>query len=125
MIEGKVSEPFGPTVGEWLVEPTSGKHQRLEFICGVLGIDHHPPDNTRYQLLHRTASAVIEARRFGTTVAAMVVHSFSSDAAWFDDFAAFSDLLGTTAVIGQLNRVSVKSRTPLYLGWAKGDLHSD
>jgi hypothetical protein len=125
MIEGKVSETFGPTVDEWLVKPASGKRQRLEFLCGVLGIDHDPPDNIRYQLLHRTASAVIEARRFGTTVAAMIVHSFSPDAAWFDDFVAFSELLGTTAEIGQLNRVSVKSNTPLYLGWAKGDLHSD
>lgn len=125
MIKGKVSETFGPTVGEWLVRPTSGKHQRLEFICGVLGIDRTPPDNIRYQLLHRTASEFIEARRFGTTIAAMVVHSFSPDAAWFDDFAAISKMLGTSAEVGRLNRVSTKSDTALYLGWAKGCLRSD
>ncbi|WP_435053481.1 DUF6946 family protein [Mesorhizobium caraganae] len=38
------------------------------------------PDNIRCQLLHRTASAAIEAQRFKTDIAAMIVHSLSSNA---------------------------------------------
>ena len=41
----------------------------------MLGIDTPPAPSLRYQLFHRTAAAVIEARRFGTDAAAMVVHS--------------------------------------------------
>jgi len=42
-IEGKVDEPFGPTVGEWLVEPSPGKTERLAYIAGLLGIEEVPP----------------------------------------------------------------------------------
>ncbi|WP_413776936.1 DUF6946 family protein [Mesorhizobium sp. AR07] len=31
----------------------------------------------RYQLLHRTSAALLEAKRFKTDEAAMIVHSFS------------------------------------------------
>jgi uncharacterized protein DUF6946 len=76
MVEGKVSEPFGETVGDWLQNASDDKHERLDFICKLLGLTSLP-DHTYYQLLHRTASAVIEARRFKTDAAAMIVHSFS------------------------------------------------
>jgi hypothetical protein len=75
-IEGKVNEPFGPTVGEWLTAPSDGKLVRMRHICDVLGLAETPPAHIRYQLLHRTASAVIEAKRFKTDEAAMIVHSF-------------------------------------------------
>src|SRR5690606_1009209 len=64
MIEGKVNEPFGPTVGEWFATPSEGKIGRMRHLCEVLGLSAEPPANIRYQLLHRTASALIEARRF-------------------------------------------------------------
>ena len=31
-VEGKVSEPFGPTMAEWLVNESKGKRKRLEFL---------------------------------------------------------------------------------------------
>ncbi|MPY76406.1 MAG: hypothetical protein GEU87_19370 [Alphaproteobacteria bacterium] len=120
MVEGKVDEPFGPTLGKWLTNETHGKRERLDFLSATLGIGANPPHSIRYQLLHRTASALIEARRFGTNAAAMIVHSFSSETLWFDDFSAFCGLLGATPQVGRL----CSARTvdmPLYLGWAIGD----
>jgi len=38
-VEGKVSEPFGPTVGEWFKGKTPGKEKRLRFLCAKLGLD--------------------------------------------------------------------------------------
>jgi hypothetical protein len=62
-VEGKVSEAFGPTVQEWQIESSPGKASRLAYLLGLLGLPS-VPDTTRYQLLHRTASAIIEAQRF-------------------------------------------------------------
>lgn len=120
-VEGKVSEPFGPTVGEWMVDASPGKKERLEFLCGLLGMDNPPPDDVRYQLLHRTASAVIEARRFHAQHAAMIVHSFSQTLEWFEDYARFAALMGTTAEVNLLSTISRETGPTLNLGWVKGD----
>src|SRR3990170_385432 len=34
-IEGKVAEAFGPTLGDWLKDHSSGKAERLAHICGL------------------------------------------------------------------------------------------
>jgi len=81
-VEGKVSEPFGPTVGEWFKNKTTGKEKRLQFLCNELGFDFSPPPKVRYQLLHRTVSAILEAKRFRTNEAVMVVHTFSTTDEW-------------------------------------------
>ena len=119
-IEGKVNEPFGPTVGEWLRDPTPGKTERLAYICGLLGIDACPPD-IHYQLLHRTAAALIEADRFAAADAAMIVHSFSPDRRWFNAFARFGDLLGGRVEVGEALVVGLPSGRRLTIGWACGD----
>ena len=48
-VEGKVCEPFGPTVGEWFSEPSAGKEKRLEFLCSELGLAFPPPEHVRHQ----------------------------------------------------------------------------
>ena len=58
-VEGKVSEPFGPTLGEWFKNASDGKRKRLAFLQEQLGLTGSIPDSIRYQLLHHTASAVI------------------------------------------------------------------
>lgn len=120
-VEGKVNEPFGPTLDEWLSGAGPGKIERIGFIAGLLGLALPLPGALHYQLLHRTAAAIIEARRFGTSRAAMVVHSFSPDERWFDAYAAFTDLLGVAASVGRLAVRDLPSGMPLELGWAKGD----
>ncbi|MBR1167459.1 DUF6946 family protein [Bradyrhizobium liaoningense] len=119
-IEGKVNESFGPTIQDWYVEPSPRKQQRLEFLCDLIGIKCPPPDHLHYQLFHRTASALLEAERFKTDDAAVIVHSFSPENKWFDAYAAFLGLLGLSAAPGQLTSKQLLERT-IYFGWAEGD----
>ena len=120
-IEGKVSETFGPTVGEWFSAPSVGKKKRLGFLCQVLGLNPDRITELRYQLLHRAVSAVIERDRFSMDRAAMIVHSFSQSHEWFDDYAAFVDSIGARANLGIMDRVALPDGSPLYCGWATGD----
>lgn len=119
-IEGKVDEPFGPTVDEWMVNASDGKRERLDFILGLLGIEHCPGD-IRYQLLHRTASALIEADRFDAKLAGMIVHSFSPEHRWRDEFDRFVSLMGWPLEEGEPIRIELPSGKALMLGWASGD----
>lgn len=120
-VEGKVSEPFGPTVQEWHPEASAGKSQRLAFLCEQLGIPLPVPRNIRYQLLHRTVSALIEAHRFGAAHAVMLVHSFSPSNQWFQDYAAFASLLGGTALENVIVSIGPRSGVLLHLAWVCGD----
>ncbi|MGV8989198.1 MAG: DUF6946 family protein [Cypionkella sp.] len=120
-IEAKVNETFGPTIGEWMLEASSGKITRLTAVCEMLGAPYPPPPNLRYQLFHRTAAAVVEANRFMTDAAAMVVHSFSQEHRWFDDFGSFSKYIGLNPSIGEAMTKMLPNGKPLTLGWATGD----
>jgi len=119
-VEGKVSESFDKTVGDWLAKPTHGKMVRLEFIQEQLGLSDIPA-HIRYQLLHRTASAVNEALRFNARYAVMIVHSFSQQDEWFDDFAAFLGLFGAQSQPGQLFHLVITKGVKLFAGWARGE----
>jgi len=121
MVEGKVSERFGPTLGEWSASPSKGKLARLEFLRNILGLPTSIPPSIRYQLLHRTASAVIEARRFTAPSAVMLVHSFNPENLWLDDFQEFARLFGVNPEMGILSPLRVLNEVSLYAGWVKGD----
>ncbi len=119
-VEGKVSEPFGPTVQEWETESSSGKSERLMYLLALLGLSSIP-DTTRYQLLHRTASAIIEAQRFNAAHAVMLVHSFSQSGEWFQDYAAFVSLMGGNATENSMVPVGSRSGVSLHLAWVRGN----
>jgi sugar phosphate isomerase/epimerase len=119
-VEGKVDESFGPSVGEWLrdASPTSKKPARLKRLAETLGIDVSICQTLRYQLLHRTASTIYEARRYHAEVAVMMVHSFDPHDAGFKDFARFAEAFGmpdasATRIVGPVTRDGVA----VYLGW--------
>lgn len=117
-VEAKVREPFDRTLDEWLGDaPGPGKRERLAGLCALLGAGA-PPGHLRYQLLHRAAAAVIEAERFGTQAAAMVVQSFDPGRAWFEDYAAFCAWLGLAAEPDRAAERATPSGRPLILGWA-------
>lgn len=120
-VEGKVSEPFGDTVSKWLQNPTRGRKKRLGFLCAELGLAGADVSNIRYQLLHRTASAILEAKKFNAANALMLVHSFSQKDEWFEDFFLFSALFGIDAKINRIHSASKIGDIQLYLGWVKGD----
>ena len=120
-VEGKVSEPFGQTIDDWFKKASDGKRERLASICNLLSLTSPPPGHIYYQLLHRTASAVIEARRFKTDAAAMIVHSFSPERKWFKEFLQFASLFNVSISPGELVVVQPGGTPPLYIGWACGD----
>lgn len=121
-VEGKVSEPFGPTLEEWKTEASKGKTRRLAFLREQLGLSQGLPLHIRYQLLHRAASAMVEAQRFNAKSAVMLVHSFSHNEEWFEDYQAFLNLLGVAAEPNQLVFVKHMQDIDLYCGWVRGDV---
>ena len=120
-VEGKVSETFGPTLAEWGQDASRGKHTRLDFLKEELSLQRDLAPGIRYQLLHRLASAVIEAKRFGAKHAVLVVHSFSRTREWFSDFEAFLSLFGSNAQVGALAWLFNSGDLSVYAGWAEGD----
>lgn len=119
MIEGKRDEVFGPTLCEWQKKQSAGKVERLEAICSLLGLEacSLAPD-LRYQLFHRTASAVLTAAKYHTQRAAMVVQSFSPEHLWFEDYAAFAELFGLAPSKDLICTTVLPNGLGLSLGWA-------
>jgi hypothetical protein len=122
MVEGKVEEPFGPFVSEWLENASEGKRQRMAYLLNLLSLPESAVHNIRYQLLHRTASAIIEAQRYHCTATVMLVHSFSSTRASFDDYSAFVKLFSATAVANAVVGPVRTSPIPLHLAWLSDSL---
>jgi hypothetical protein len=97
-VEGKVDETFADTVAVTLrgASSDSGLPQRVPELCRRLALDLQQAQALRYQLLHRTVAAMIESKRYRTSTAVFVVHSFAPtpQAGHYDDFAAFVAALG-------------------------------
>jgi hypothetical protein len=116
-IEGKVDEPFGQRVADWN-DGSHGRQHRLERLCGTLGLAPDKAMELRYQLLHRSASAVYEAHRYRCGRALMLVHTFSRSATSLDDFLDFAEALGARAAAsGGLSRPVTCEGVELRLGW--------
>lgn len=122
-VEGKVSEPFGPTIGEWRAESSPGKQERLAFLCSQLSVQTQVPATLRYQLFHRATSAIVEATRFGAHHAVMLIHSFSPHNEWFQDYAAFAAYLGCKAEENAVVSGGTYSGVLLHLAWVRGNAH--
>ena len=120
-IEAKVDETFGPTVSEWLSqsEGTDQKRrERLKSLCGLLRLELGHVSDLRYQLIHRTASAIIEAKRYHSTEAMVIVESFCPKKSWFNDFKSFVAALGLgDASVGTATSSKEFDGVTLRLGW--------
>jgi hypothetical protein len=139
-VEGKVDEPFGTLVSEWLLAASDkvadnvdqaaaarsrdNKKSRLEALCATLRINPDIAGNLHYQLIHRSWSALSEAKRFDCRHAVMLVHSFdvpfdsSSMPACFDDFARFSAAIGLPVSKPQsVSEVKVVDGIKFRLAW--------
>ncbi len=104
-VEGKADEPFASRVSAWVrgdeknptvtAAPRRTRLRRLEFLSKHLAKTISPDSGLRYQLLHRTVSAVLEAQLHGATAALVLVHAFGPDAPKnIADFSAFLSELG-------------------------------
>lgn len=120
-IEGKVEEPFGQVVAEWGPDASPGKRERFDYLVNLLGLDATDLSSIYYQLLHRTASAVIEAKRFHAETAVMLVHSFSQSHSWFPEFGDFASLFGVDAELNRIHSCGQRSGVELHIGWVAGN----
>lgn len=121
MVEGKVNESFGPTLGEWREEASDGKELRLGFLLRTLGLAKDPANHIRYQLLHRAASAIITGEQFRAVAAVLLVHSFSTEHTGWPDYEAFAELFGVKATRGVVQKFGGEAAIPLFGVWVEGD----
>jgi len=125
-VEGKAGEPFASTVGEWLKAASDGKRERLDYLCDILQIASPPSNDLRYQLFHRTASAVLEAQRCNAPLALMLVQSFCEDPLSWNDYVAFCEVMGISAIRGEIAEAR-RNKGPqrLFLGWVDSPVATD
>jgi hypothetical protein len=119
-VEGKAREDFGPSMAEWKQKVSDkGYKARLHHIIENIGLKEPIPDAIRYQLLHRTASAVIEAKRFHAIAAVMIVQSFvkSDSENHYDDYVKFLELYGKSAIKEKLTFLSDIGNIRLFSAW--------
>jgi len=114
-VEGKAKESFGPLVSEW-----TGDQRRLAGLCNRLDLEPVSVQDLRYQLLHRTVAALLEAKRYGAGDAMMLVHSFDPEDASLGDYRAFAERLGLSdAEPDKLTNPKRLDGITLRLGWVK------
>jgi len=126
-VEAKAGENFGDTVIDWLSQNRNdeGRKKRLKYLKSILQIENEDTDHIRYQLLHRSVSAILEARRFRSDGAMMIIQSFKSDSDKFDDFMNFCDLFGIKAERNIAFAIESFSEMPLYFCWVDSELATD
>jgi len=100
-VEGKVAEPFGPDRprvagadafvrrGRTGHPPSEGKRERLAFLCSNLGLAADDVAEARYQLVHRTVSALVEARRVCRPPRRDARPLVQQTSDWFGDYERF------------------------------------
>jgi hypothetical protein len=125
-VEAKAGEAFGDEIlSDWLV---SGKSERSLENRKIRWhhVRAHLPDTDsflqiRYQMLHRCAAAVIEAKRMGCPNAAFVVQAFDTPDRGkpdinFAEYVAFCTALRLPAARGTLSSTAVDGIS-LSVGW--------
>lgn len=119
-VEGKSREDFGPTLDQWRKKVSEkGYRLRLDHIMSNTGLKETIPGHIRYQLLHRTASALIEARRFHCGAAVMIVQSFVEPDTenHFKDYTQFIQIYGIIPQKGNLVFLTTIDGIRLYSAW--------
>lgn len=119
-VEAKVNENFGPRLREKRSVASPGQIARLNYLQTLLSVSSFD-ESIRYQLLHRTASALLTARQFHARTAVLLIHSFGSKLSLRDDFIAFCSALKASDVAPNLFWASSFDAPRLFLGWCDGD----
>lgn len=127
-VEAKALESFGnETLERWLAgtseQSIKNRKGRWEHVRANL-----PPAESylgvRYQMLHRCAAAVIEAKRLGAAHAAFVVQAFNTPETSFREFEMFCSVLGIPAARGSLATTTANGIS-LTIGWIDCPLATD
>ena len=119
-VEAKVLEDFGPTLAEKRSGASAGQSERMAYLHSLLGVEQFK-DAIRYQLLHRTASALLTAQEFHAAAAVMLVHAFDTPESQRGDFEAFRVAMHGTEVAPMVYKVPSFAGPALYLAWCDGD----
>jgi len=130
-VEAIYKESFGGLVKKWLTQgDKDNRDYLLRRICDLLEINHAPNhlqyQNLRYQLFHRTASAIIEARRFQADMAMVIIQSFSHTHMHYQDFANFCSYLGVgsapSGLPGKFRYKTLSDGLPLGFAWVTSQM---
>ena len=119
-VEAKVLEDFGPLVQEKRDSTSAGQQERLAYLHQLLQVAKFA-DGIRYQLLHRTASALLTAEAFHAGTAVMLVHAFGAPADRKSDFHAFCESMSAIEVSPELYKTPSFAGPSLFLAWRAGD----
>lgn len=142
-VEGKVTESFDEPIRFWIrdkrqsrqlqsledLKPFAinpGKQQRLNWLCERLELSLDKQSEIRYQLLHRTVAALLEARHIGANTAIMLVQSFAECSENWNDYLKFSTEMGFNPT--QPNSITESKVLPRFpgiavrLGWVDDSL---
>ncbi len=132
-VEAKAKETFGQDnepLSKWLGAGKSDKSRKNREVRWGR-IKNNLPNaaegsfsNIAYQLLHRCAAAVIEAKRFRLPNAGFVVQAFDSPAESFEEYSRFCQSIGIEAGRGKMN-ISAVEDIRLGVGWADCPLATD
>ena len=126
VVEAKVDEGFDKRVSDWLGDGSEGKRDRLARLCALLGIAEADAGPLRYQLFHRTAAAILEARRYRASKAVMLVQSFCPDASGYGDYVAFGEQMGLTDLRrDEVSRALELRGVALRIGWVADRLSAN
>jgi hypothetical protein len=124
-VEGKAGEPFGDYVSDWEKKTDyspQNRQKRLGSLCETLGLDLETARGLRYQLLHRTVSAIYEARSQKAKSALMLVHSFLESPESLADYLSFASALGLRdAGVNRISSPVEGQEIDLRLGWVEAD----
>ncbi len=124
-VEAKAGEEFDKPIDQWLNQDSRGKDARLRFLTKALGLVDPPPGHIRYQLVHRTASAILEAERCHFALALMLVQSFEESRTSWTDYEAFASCLGLSVSRGSTAGPRRVGGIDLYLAWVDSPKASD
>lgn len=130
-VEAKANEAFGnghQSLNDWLEGGTSrnsksNRIQRWQYVQEMLPGDSDY-GNVAFQLLHRCATAVIEAKRFGLSHAVFIVQAFASPDTSYNEFVKLCSALRVQSKKGQLHKSKVGEIT-LGLAWLDFPFASD
>jgi hypothetical protein len=111
-IEGKVNETFDDEICRWIRDARKAdpvflglpinprKKARLEFLNQLLDLNVGTESDLYYQLFHRTACALLEARSIYASTAFMVVQSFLRCEENWNAYQAFAAAMGFMHIVG-------------------------
>lgn len=119
-VEAKVHEGFGPLVGQKRAEASVGQSARVAYLERLLQVERFA-DGIRYQLVHRTASALLTAQEFYAGTAVMMVQAWDAPSARQDEFKAFCSAMRGKQLSPLVFALPDFERPKLFVAWCNGD----